>query len=356
MRRGYRFAGLISGVVAASLLIASCGGNDQKTLPSTKNKSLTTGTLVAPRLSFKNFSAANGLADDFVWAVSAMGTTLYVATDNGLSFTTNGGTSFTNVTTANGLPNNRVYDVSSSSIKVYVATSGGLAYRSQNFSWVTRTSANGLGQNYVYEVLEVGNDQVYAATDNGLSVSKAPFTSFSSATPKSFTNYNMMTAGFGATRVTGIAVDGCNWYAATDGGTTDFRGGLSISRDCGKSWSTRTIANGLGHKDLNGVFVVGSTIYAATKAGLSISTDGGTTFTSRTSAQGLSGNSVRKVFVEGLTVYAATDNGLSISKDGGATFTTYTTDDGLGGNRIQNVSVIGSKVYVATNGGVSISQ
>ncbi|MFH1263856.1 MAG: hypothetical protein V1495_10510 [Pseudomonadota bacterium] len=55
---------------------------------------------------------------------------------------------------------------------------------------------------------------------------------------------------------------------------------MSISTDGGATFTNRTTADGLGDNDVNGVFAVGSTVYAATDGGgLSISTDGGTTFT-----------------------------------------------------------------------------
>jgi hypothetical protein len=127
-------------------------------------------------------------------------------------------------------------------------------------------------------------------------------------------------------------------------------------------YSKRTIENGLGSRMQTDVFVVGSTVYAATRGGgLSISTDGGATFTKRTTANGLGGNTVLGVYVVGSTVYAATANydgdqgGLSISTDGGATFTNRSTANGLPVNYVGGVSVVGSTVYAATSEVVSIS-
>jgi hypothetical protein len=104
-----------------------------------------------------------------------------------------------------------------------------------------------------------------------------------------------------------------------------------------------------------GVFVNGTTVYAATAAGLSISTDGGLTFNNNTIINGLGDNQVSGVFANGSTVYAATNGGLSISTDGGATFTNKTTADGLGSDQILGVFVNGTTVYAATDGGLSIS-
>jgi hypothetical protein len=109
---------------------------------------------------------------------------------------------------------------------------------------------------------------------------------------------------------------------------------------------------------VNGVFAMGSTVYAATNGGgLSISTDGGATFTNRTSGpspgNGLGSNVVTGVYAVGSTVYAATSDGVSISTDGGATFTNSTS--GLGSNIVIGVFAVGSTVYAATSNGLAIS-
>ncbi|MBD2757707.1 hypothetical protein, partial [Spirosoma validum] len=45
---------------------------------------------------------------------------------------------------------------------------------------------------------------------------------------------------------------------------------------CSSFATTRSIPTGLGSNNVQGVYAVGSTVYAATLGGLSISTDGGT--------------------------------------------------------------------------------
>ena len=97
--------------------------------------------------------------------------------------------------------------------------------------------------------------------------------------------------------------------------------------------------------EVNGVYVVGSTVYAATASGLGISTDGGTTWTNKRTSSGLGSDIVNGVFaVAGSpdTVYAATEGGLSISTNGGTSFTNYTS--GLGDNLVHGVYVGGRRV------------
>ena len=165
--------------------------------------------------------------------------------------------------------------------------------------------------------------------------------------PTSFTN-RTTADGLGSDKVEGVYVEGSIVYAAT-------WGGLSISTDGGVTFSNRTTANGLGSNYVGGVFAIGPKIYAATDGGLSISTDGGITFSNRTTSNGLGEDRVSAVFANGQNVYAATSGGLSISGDGGMTFTNRTKKDGLGDDYVGDLHVDGSKIYLATLSGVSIS-
>ena len=53
-------------------------------------------------------------------------------------------------------------------------------------------------------------------------------------------------------------------------------------------------------------------IFVSTIEGLALSTNGGKTFTVKTVKDGLNSNVIREVYSSGNTVYAATDDGLSI--------------------------------------------
>ncbi|MCF8341914.1 MAG: hypothetical protein K9I82_13130, partial [Chitinophagaceae bacterium] len=159
--------------------------------------------------------------------------------------------------------------------------------------------------------------------------------------------------GLGSNNVNGVYAVGSKVYAATDEG-------LSISTDGGLSFTNNSGMNGLGtidgHSWVSYVYADGSTVYAAIwGGGLSISTDGGASFTNKTTANGLGVDYVRGVYAVGSTVFAATYGGLSISIDGGASFTNKTTANGLGNNYVEGVYAVGSTVYAATHGGLSIS-
>ena len=85
-----------------------------------------------------------------MFGVYAVGSTVYAATNGGLSISTDGGNSFTNKTTANGLGSNIVYGVYAVGRTVYAATVGGLAISTDGGNTFTnKTTANGLGSNIV---------------------------------------------------------------------------------------------------------------------------------------------------------------------------------------------------------------
>jgi hypothetical protein len=166
--------------------------------------------------------------------------------------------------------------------------------------------------------------------------------------------------------VNGVYAIGSTVYAATFSG-------LGISTDGGLTFTNKTVANStLANNNVQGVYVLstdsGNVAYAATAGGLSINYNGGPSFTTRTTTAGLGSSYVLGVYVvgdqtcgssggsgQGCTVYAATNGGLSISTDDARSFTNKTTVNGLGSNTVYGVYVIGSTVYAATGGGLSIS-
>ena len=90
-------------------------------------RGLSISTDISATPPFVNYNVANGLLNRFVNGVHAVGTTVYAATEGALSVTTDGGATFTNYTTANGLGNNRVRGVYAVGGTIYAATNGGLS-------------------------------------------------------------------------------------------------------------------------------------------------------------------------------------------------------------------------------------
>jgi photosystem II stability/assembly factor-like uncharacterized protein len=239
-------------------------------------------------------------------------------------------------------------------------------------------------------VTSIHHHTIYAATDNGLSVSKDDGAHWSSY---------YVSNGIRRSRVSSIFVSGSTLYAcyggrsfnrSTDGGlswatyplknvvhnvvvsgSTIYAatgeeqrtsanelvevGGLAISRDSGRNWKYVTKDSGLAGNYVKRVQISGSKIYVCTMRGLSVSDDGGTSWKNYTHGNGLRSDSVQKVYVVGSTIYAAIAGGVAISKNSGATWTNCTVKNGVGSDDAFDVTVVHSKIYAATAGGVSVS-
>ena len=121
-------------------------------------------SMTAQAQVFTNKTTANGLGSNYVRGVYASGSSVYAATNSGLSISSDGGTSFTNKTTANGLGSNAVLGVYASGSSVYAATtntgglSGGLSISTNGgTSFTNYTTANGLGSDTVRGVYASGS-------------------------------------------------------------------------------------------------------------------------------------------------------------------------------------------------------
>ena len=324
--------------------------------------------------TFTTKTTVDGLGDNGVGGVYAVGSTIYAATNDGFSISTNGGTSFTN-TRLSGLGDWIVYGVYAVGSTIYAATAGGLSISTNGgATFANKRETNGLGDDTVWGVfavvapaLQVTNKEIAAntatlttSTAHGLAVGSVVDISGVDATfngtytvtvvPSTTTfSYAKTAADVSSTAVSPTGVATFNTvYAATGNG-------VSISTNGGATFTNYLAAGGMGNT-VNGVYAVGSTVYAATEAGLSISTDDGATFTTKTTTNGLGSNNVLDVFAVGTTVYAATDEGLSISTNGGTSFTNDTTENCLGSDLVYGVYAVGSTIYAATyGGGLSIS-
>ena len=288
---------------------------------------------------WKDYNTDNGLADDWVYAVTISGSTVYAATHGGLSVSADGGKSWKNYTTANGLGDNWVRGVAVAGSTIYAATENGLSISTDGgVSWKNYTSANGLGANSVNRVT-ISGTMIIAATDVGISISTDGGLSWKNSAANGL--------GYG---VNCIVVSNSTFYAATEAG-------LSVSTDRGASWTTYTKANGLGDTPVQSVAVSGTNIYAATDGGLSVSIDGGYSWKNCTTAEGLGYISATSVVISGLVVYAGTHGGLSISTDQGVSWKNYPTPsvDGDTDNDILGLAVSGSRIYVANGRGISVS-
>ena len=223
------------------------------------------------------------LGSDVVRGVFSLGSSVFAATDGGLSISRDNGTTW--VTKNLGV----VQGVYARDSFIYAATTSGL--------WVSLDDGETwtcIGADNVTGVHAPSSTRIYASTNGmGLMISDDGGMTWGFKTLSSNNAFSVFSVGSSV-------------FVATDAG-------LSMSDDYGETWVTRTVLNGLASNKVNSVYVEGSVIYAATHAGLSISSDNGVSWL--TKDLGI----VRSVYVSG-DIYAASADGLFLSQDGGATW------------------------------------
>ena len=121
-----------------------------------------------PRYRWENFTVANGLPNNRVYAVAVDGDRVWAGTDNGLVLYENGKFKVFGVT--DGLPQRACLDVAvnKKTHDVWIATMGGASrYSAGRFDNFTQLSS-GLANDVVYGVAPYGDD-VWVATAAGAS-------------------------------------------------------------------------------------------------------------------------------------------------------------------------------------------
>jgi hypothetical protein len=244
---------------------------------------------------FTQVAALNGAG---ISSIYVNGSTIYAGCQRGLEISTDGGQTFTNhAFDTIPVAFNTVNAVYVQGDTVYAGDLEGL-WISRNGGGTYTYSINGLGANYVSDIYAQGST-VYAATMGGLSISTngGAF----------FTNYINGLGGIsGFDRCYGVAIQNGVIYVAT-------LGGISVSSDNGASFNTNPITNVTGPEAVNGVYVQGDTVCAATYGeGLALSTDGGASFVSFTTINGLAGNIVYSVTMHNGSIYAGCEGGMAI--------------------------------------------
>jgi hypothetical protein len=300
--------------------------------------------------TWRTFTTSDGLAYNDVRSVYLQGTKIWAGTVGGanqgsLAYSLDGGTTWSNYTLLKdgSTPVGNVLGVYATGTHVYAPSyTAGLVYSDAGGALLSAyNTTNSLGANRVFGVAVSisGTDlTVYAATNNGLSIS--PLNPISTSV---FTNYTT-TNGLAANGLRCVSISGSTIYV----GSTN---GLSVSTTGGTSWT-----NYLSGQTILSIYASGSGIYAASNSGgLHVSTNGGTNWTSYTTVEGLGSNTTTGVCVVGSTIYVSTFGGLSVSTDACATWKTYTTVNGLASNMATCVFASGQDIYVGTgDGGLSV--
>lgn len=164
------------------------------------------------------------LAGNRIEGIYANGGKLYLATHLGLSLATDfvaaaNTATFTNKTTANGLGSNYIWDVTvNSDGDIFIATEVGLAFSTDGGTSIyNRTTSQGLAEDSVNAVFVDSSDNIWAATDAGVSYSTDDASSFTSKTEADgvggivSVGLGKISGGFGGTAYRGGAYNGGNF-------------------------------------------------------------------------------------------------------------------------------------------------
>lgn len=344
----------------------------------------------------------NALPSKVVNAVFMQNNTIYAGTTGGgLGISYDNGVSWASYTTSNQLVSNNIQGVFAAGSNIYVATDGGLSISNNSgLSWTSYNNATA-GFSTNNNVLGVsvlasssGNTCVYAATPKGLSIgtvaaSGATITWSTTTLPTSDTiagfymsggniyltatngdiyvgaigsNGNiqkfiaMTVEGSAPTNSNGIAIfqDATNTYAYSATSTGLYVGAVIVAS--GLTTITWGSSSYLPTSTVQGVYVFGSNIYAATTAGLYVGTinnDGTITFGQPYT--NLASSNIKGVYVSGGNIYAATSGGLSISTNSGANWTKVVNANVLAGTSIAALNALSDpqsanvSIYAATS-------
>jgi len=262
---------------------------------------------------------------------------IYIASQEGLFISTDGGATFVTRTTADGLASDMTRCVLVHDGTVLVGTTAAFSISYDGgISFATRSPFPAVFPRIAS--LSDWGDTLYAADESG-------FVYASEDAGETYARVGRVMAGW----VYALTLHEGVLYAATGDG-------LMLSHDGGVTFEEVTEANGLGSSLVYDVFADASGVYAATSNGLSVSLDGGTTFVTYRQADGLAADRVICIRVASDVIYVGTAAGLSMSSDGGETFVSKTQADGLAEAKVQRIAVRNGVLYViGLNGGLSLS-
>jgi len=195
-----------------------------------------------------------------------------------------------------------------------------------------------LAGNAVYSLLKT-SDTLFAGTNLGLSISKDGGTTWISKTTSN---------GLGRLDVTDLIAHGTKLYACSGFG-------LSISEDNGSTWTflKNTAAE---NRLVRQVALTSNSIFLSTTSGLLVSKDAGLSWQLALIGPQPYDSSIRSLVTVDSEVYVGTENsGLFVSKDGGVSFQQTTKENGLISNLVRTTYVSGQSIYIGHEEGVSIS-
>ncbi|MCL6257626.1 ATP-binding protein [Aquiflexum sp. TKW24L] len=225
---------------------------------------------------------------------------------------------FKNFTTAQGLANNFVMSITKDKIgNLWISTMGGGVSRYDGKSFTNFTKVQGLSDNSVWTIMEDKTGNLWFGTSVG---------SVSRFDGKSFVNI---------TSDDGLAKYSVDCILEDKTGNLWFGGTGGLSKYDGKSFTNFNTAHGLKDYVFNLVEDNSGNIWFDSSEG--VSRFDGNSFTNFTTDQGLANNNVFIITEDNTGNLWIGTNGGGISRYDGKTFTNFTTSHGLPNNYIKSI-------------------
>jgi hypothetical protein len=314
---------------------------------------------VGQNLSFVTKTTADGLGSNTINDVAVKDSTLYVATDGGLSISIDGGATFVNKTTANGLPDNKVtaLGIQANGSSIIVGTSKGPAIsRDGGNSFVTlftRFISTNATRTLPFNVPSIG-------------VSPDGKTVFISV--NEFGGAQTFQHDFGlSNQINRVATVAPVQIKFKDNNTAYLltnNGAQVANKNSSGQFSFSTASFSQSSLSYERIAFRGDTIFTSFFKPLAGSyflyhVNGVSSRTSGLPRAGLSGDgtSVTDFAVNGNMVYAThVNSGLYLSKDGGRNFVDITNSTtGLGTDKLSKLTIANGQMYITSSGGLKIS-
>ena len=266
-------------------------------------------------------------------ALLVSGTNLFAGTDSGGVFlSTNNGTLWTAVNTGMGLADRYVWAMTATSYNVLVGTSGATYVSTNNGANWTSTSGGGGVSAFAMSVSNLVSTNVFAGAGGGVFLST-----------NNGVVWKLAKTGLTTTDVRSLVVSDTNIFAGTRGG------GVFLSTNNGTKWN----AVGTSQMDgsVYALVLTGSNLLAGTGGGVYISPDKGSNWNS-VSAGLESAGSVYALAVYGANLFAGTWSGsVFLSTNNGTTWTSTSTSLVAGGP-VHALAISNGFLLAGTNNGV----
>jgi len=296
-----------------------------------------------PKADIQVSSIQSTLVSNNIRGISSDESTVWIATDSGVTMFNRTKDSWKYYTKEDGLGSDNINAVAVDGNWVWFGTDDGVSrYDKSKDSWRTFKSKDGLKGIKVL-CITVDQDYVWFGTDGGLNRYDKNLDSWSARTKKD---------GLTEDRVSAITITGDYMWVGTD------YSGVNRYDKTTDSWNTYSKKDGLIDSSITSIAATDKFIWFGTKkSGISLYDRTNQTFVKNyTKTDLLSSNDIRAITVDGSHIWIGSANGgVQRYINAVDTWVKYTQSDGLSSNNITSITVYNNEVWFGTyDSGVTV--